>query len=82
MTNIPDIKKKNVDFCPVCRRETECRLQKEPTKLFVKGKEYTFNLTVARCKDCGSRMDIPKLMDLNSKEIDEQYREKEGKNNG
>ena len=84
MSNLPGIKPKNIGFCPVYRQETEYTLQKEPTKVLIKGKEYTFNLTVAKCKFCGSYMDIhnPDLLDINSKEIEERYRKEELKTYG
>lgn len=72
--------KKRSDFCTSCRKETEYTLHREPYKVSIRDKEYVFNLTVATCNECGKRMDIhgPNLMDINNREIDEQYREKEG----
>lgn len=69
---------RRIDFCTSCRKETEYSLHKEPIKVIVKDKEYVFNLTVATCNECGNKMDIPNLLDINNREIDEQYREKEG----
>jgi putative zinc finger/helix-turn-helix YgiT family protein len=70
--------KGRIDFCTTCRKETEYSLQKETVKVTIKDKDYEFNLTAAICCECGNRMDIPGLLDLNNREIDEQYREKEG----
>lgn len=72
--------KRRTAFCTSCRKETEYTLHKEPYRVNIKDKEYVFDLTVATCNECGNRMDIqePNLMDINNREIDEQYREKEG----
>lgn len=62
------------DFCTECRRETEYFLRKKDIVKNVRGKEYTFGLTVAVCSECGEEMSIPGLIDKNIKEFDEQYR--------
>lgn len=69
---------RRIDFCTSCREDTEYNLHKEPVEVNVKNKSYVFHLTVATCDKCGSQMDIPGLMDINNREIDEQYRENEG----
>lgn len=66
--------KGRIDFCTVCRKETEYTLQKRNIKRMIKDIEYTFNITVAVCTECGEEMSIPGLIDRNIKEVDEQYR--------
>lgn len=69
---------KRIDFCTVCRRETEYTLQKQNIVKNIKDKDYTFHITVAVCNECGEEMSIPGLIDRNIQEIDEQYRAYEG----
>ena len=70
--------KGRVDFCTVCRKETEYTLQKRNIAKTIKNKEYTFSITVAVCDECGEEMNIPGLIDRNIREVDEQYRAYEG----
>ena len=67
-----------IDFCIECRKDTEYSLQKKNITKIIKDKEYTFELTIAVCKECGEEMSIPGLIDTNIQEMDEQYREMEG----
>lgn len=69
---------KHIDFCTHCREETEYCLYKTEEKEMMKDKEYTFIITSAKCKKCHKDIFIPGLIDLNNKEIDEQYRSLEG----
>ena len=62
------------DFCISCRKDTDYVFSKKKIKQIIREKEYEFNITVAICTECGEEMSIPGLMDLNVKEIDEQYR--------
>lgn len=62
------------DFCIECRKETEYVLQKKKIVKNIRDKEYTFEITVAVCTECGEEMSIPGLIDQNVQEIDEQYR--------
>ena len=66
------------DFCIKCRKETEYVLQKKKIVKNIRDKEYTFEITVAVCTECGEEMSIPDLIDKNVQEIDEQYRAMEG----
>ncbi|WP_406038886.1 Panacea domain-containing protein [Succinimonas sp.] len=66
------------DFCIECRKETEYLLQKRDIIKTIRGKDYTFGITVAICAECGEEMSIPGLIDKNVQEIDEQYRAIEG----
>lgn len=70
--------KERIDFCIECRKDTEYILQKRPVIKIIKEKEYSFNITVAVCVECGKKMSIPGLIDKNVREIDEQYRAAEG----
>lgn len=44
----------------------------------IRDREYSFEITMAICSECGEEMSIPGLIDRNVQEIDEQYRETEG----
>lgn len=66
------------DFCIECRKETEYVLQKKKIVKNIRDKEYTFEITVAVCAECGEEMSIPGLIDQNVQEVDEQYRAMEG----
>lgn len=70
--------KRRIDFCTVCRKETEFTLQKRNIKKKIKEVEYTFGITVAICDECGEEMSIPGLIDKNIQEVNEQYRAYEG----
>lgn len=71
-------KKGRIDFCTICRKNTEYTLQKQNITKIIKDKQYTFSITVAICNECGEEMNIPGLIDKNIQEIDEQYRVYEG----
>lgn len=66
------------DLCTDCRKETEYYLKKIPIEKTIRGKLYTFDITTAICRNCGAMMGVPGIIDLNVKEIDEQYRAAEG----
>lgn len=70
--------KERREFCIECRKDTEYNLQKKDVVKIIRGKEYTFSITVAFCTECGEEMSIPGLIDKNVQEIDEQYRAAEG----
>lgn len=70
--------KGRMDFCTECRKDTEYILQKKKILKVLKEKEYTFEITVAICAECGSEMSIPGLIDINIQEVDAQYRAAEG----
>lgn len=70
--------KERREFCIECRKDTEYNLQKKDVVKIIRGKEYTFSITVALCTECGEEMSIPGLIDKNVQEIDEQYRVAEG----
>ena len=64
-------------YCTNCRKETTYTLKKQEIRKVIKDKEYTFLITVAVCNECNEEISVPGLLDLNIKEIDSQYREKE-----
>ena len=66
------------DFCMECRKETEYLLKKKDIVKTIRDKDYTFEITVAVCAECGAEMSIPGLIDKNVQEIDSQYRAAEG----
>ena len=71
-------KKGRIDFCTICRKNTEYTLQKQNITKTIKDKQYTFSITSAICNECGEEINIPGLIDKNIQEIDEQYRIYEG----
>ncbi len=70
--------KSRCDFCIECRKQTEYMLQKKKIVKTVRDKEYTFEITVAVCSECGEEMSIPGLLDVNVQEVDAQFRAAEG----
>lgn len=71
------VRKGRVDYCIECRKDTNYKLNKECVKKYIRDKEYNFTITVARCVECNEEMGIPEIIDLNIKEIDDQYRDVE-----
>ena len=69
--------KERIDFCTICRKETEYELKKRNIKKNIKDVEYMFNITIAICRECGEEMSIPGLIDRNIQEVDKQYRDYE-----
>ena len=70
--------RRRTDFCIECRNETEYVLQRRRIVRMIRDREYSFEITMAICSECGEEMSIPGLIDRNVQEIDEQYRETEG----
>lgn len=62
------------DFCVECREAVEYELKREIVEREIRGKKYAFRMTTAYCKKCGTEMSVPGLIDLNIREMDEQYR--------
>lgn len=69
---------KRKDFCTKCRKETEYELTKKTVIREIHDRDYAFLLTTAVCRECGSEMSIPGLIDENVLEFDKQYRAAEG----
>ncbi len=65
------------DFCVECRKKTPYVLGKKPINRTIREKEFEFNITTAECALCGQEMSVPGIIDLNVREIDEQYRKAE-----
>ena len=68
------MRKERYSFCTECRKECLYRLQNIERQYDIKGKKYNMEVTVAICKNCGEEMNIPGILDLRAKEVDEQYR--------
>lgn len=64
-------------ICPECRTYTGYIIRKEKRKYIIRDQEYYFDITVAYCEKCGEEIEVPGLLDLQMKEVDEQYRKKE-----
>ena len=71
------MRKERYSFCTECRKECLYKLQKIERQYDIKGKKYNMEVTVAICKNCGEEMNIPGILDLRAKEVDEQYRKVE-----
>ncbi len=61
-------------FCPACREHSHPELKKEIRAYEIKGKIYNFEIPVAYCKNCGTEIEVPGLIDFLSGELDRQYR--------
>lgn len=71
-------KEKMFDFCTTCRKETSYKLYKRKIQKVIKEKAFEFEITCAKCDECGGDMDVPGLLNENAKEVDSQYRREEG----
>lgn len=69
------MRKNNEVFCAECRQQSQCEFKKVVRKYNIKDKEYDMEVTVAFCKSCGEEINVPGIVDIRVKEIDEQYRE-------
>lgn len=69
-----DVNMPNCDFCINCRKNTEYTFQKKDITKAINGKEHTFTITVAICSECGEEMSIPRLIDKNIEEVEQQYK--------
>lgn len=69
--------KKKKSFCINCRKETCYTLRKVINKYTIKDKDYEFFVTEAVCRECGEKMSIPGIIDMNIQEVDSQYRNTE-----
>ncbi len=64
-------------MCTECQKEQSYTLRKEFVKNTFRGKDYYFRITVAVCDVCGAKVAPHGLMDKNTEEIMQQYRERE-----
>lgn len=69
--------KERKTFCENCRKETTYNITKKKYAHVLKGKGYAFDITVAVCCECAHEILIPGILDLNAKEVDEQFRKTE-----
>lgn len=67
------MKKVKRNFCINCRKETDIMWGKAERTTNIKGKPFDYLETVAVCKECGQEMNPHGLIDLNIKELEEQY---------
>lgn len=67
----------NTTFCSECRKDTSFSYKKQSIRRTIRNEEYEFFITVAICDECNEEIGLPELIDVNAKEIDEQYRKKE-----
>ena len=65
-------------FCMGCRKYVDYTTEKVKEEYTINGKKYNFCITKAYCNRCGEEVDVHGLLDLNSKEITDQYRQIEG----
>lgn len=71
------MKMNGVCMCTECQKEQSYILRKEFVKNTFRGKDYYFRITVAVCDVCGAKVAPHGLMDKNTEEIMQQYRERE-----
>ncbi|WP_370781114.1 type II toxin-antitoxin system antitoxin SocA domain-containing protein [Anaerobutyricum hallii] len=71
------MKMNGVCMCTECQKEQSYTLRKEFVKNTFRGKDYYFRITVAVCDVCGAKVAPHGLMDKNTEEIMQQYRERE-----
>ena len=68
---------KKEDFCVYCREVKPYSVVKKTINKRIRDKDYSFVITTYVCDCCGHEMGVPGVFDLNSREIDEQYRKAE-----
>ena len=68
---------KKEDFCVYCREVKPYSVVKKNIKERIRDKDYSFVITTYVCDCCHHEMGVPGVFDLNSREIDEQYRKAE-----
>lgn len=66
-----------ITYCENCAEKKEFILKKMPYEQVVRDKKYQFMITKAFCKDCGKEVFPQFIFNLNTKEVDAQYRKKE-----
>lgn len=68
---------KKEDFCVFCREVKPYSVVKKNIRKRIRDKDYSFVITTYVCDCCHHEMGVPGVFDLNSREIDEQYRKAE-----
>ena len=62
-------------FCEECRNDVEYTTASVPMTGRIKGKEYHYTGTEARCADCGSLVFVPEISDDNLRSLYNVFRE-------
>ena len=65
-------------FCEECRNDVEYTTASVPMTGTIKGKEYHYTGTEARCSDCGSLVFVPEISDDNLRSLYNVFREENG----
>lgn len=65
-------------FCEECRNDVEYTTASVPMTGTIKGKEYHYTGTEARCADCGSLVFVPEISDDNLRSLYNIFREENG----
>ena len=65
-------------FCEECRNDVEYTTVSVPMTGRIKGKEYHYTGTEARCADCGSLVFVPEISDDNLRSLYNVFREENG----
>ena len=65
-------------FCEDCRNDVEYTTVSVPMTGTIKGKEYHYTGTEARCADCGSLVFVPEISDDNLRSLYNVFREENG----
>lgn len=65
-------------FCEECRNDVEYTTVSVPMTGTIKGKEYHYTGTEARCADCGSLVFVPEISDDNLRSLYNVFREENG----
>ena len=68
---------KKEDFCVFCREVKPYSVVKKNIRERIRDKDYSFVITTYVCGCCHHEMSVPGVFDLNSREIDDQYRRAE-----
>lgn len=65
-------------FCEECRNDVEYTTASVPMTGTIKGKEYHYTGTEARCSDCGNLVFVPEISDDNLRSLYNVFREENG----
>lgn len=66
--------KGNKTFCEECRNDVEYSANSVPMTATIKGKQYSYTGIEARCKECGSAVYVPEIIDTNLRALYDEYR--------